>query len=180
MKKEGTAPADHTAAPEQLDCPYVDTYCKCVTTATCKTAQCEFRKADRGVVPMYREVCQRCAPDLTGRAIDEERTTQGPDGYMEGTRAARTHEGGGRHGRAQKGKKKGKIPGRDHSTPPRTETSRAERRGGATGQERPTAGSIGRGGGEGRSSRIQPDPGGPPTPGGLRGLISLQPLHPPS
>ena len=78
---------------------------------------------------MSGSVFQRRSPDPTRQATDEARITQGPDGDREGKRAEQTHEGGGARTRAGgKGIEKGPVC--DHSTPPQTETSRAERRGG--------------------------------------------------
>ena len=45
-KEEGTAPAAHTTAPEQLACLAVNPCCECRPTSNCKTARCECRKAN--------------------------------------------------------------------------------------------------------------------------------------
>ena len=46
VKEEGTALAAHTTAPEFLECPTVNTCCKCGPTLTCNTARCECRKSE--------------------------------------------------------------------------------------------------------------------------------------
>ena len=60
-----------------------------------------------------------------------------------------------------------------HSPPNRDLQSRA------TGRKRPTTGTRGWGGGEGRYYGIHPDPGGPLNQGGLWGIVLRQPWYSP-
>ena len=77
-KEKGTAPAAHTTALVHSSCPTVDTCCKFGTMLTCKTAQCEFRKAARVCVS-----CQclgRCANVAPQTRQDKTRNTEGATG----------------------------------------------------------------------------------------------------
>ena len=129
------------------------------------------------VLTMSWSVFKRRAPEPTGRSADGAGSTNRVYGDREEKQATREHKGredsdscGRRGERERTGQRQTHTP----STNGNHQTGAMAR-----GRRRPDVGTRRWGKGQGGKSKLNPNPGGPPSPGGLRKLGPRQPRHTP-